>query len=165
METSQAIAERHSTRSFSPRPVARELVERIVDAGRLAATARNEQTWEFVAVTGATARARLAELAVNGAFIAEAPVCVALFCRPTKYYVEDGSAATQNMLVAAADLGVQSCWVAGDKKPYAGAAAKLLKAPADCRLMSLVALGYAARASEPRAPKRPLKNVLHWESF
>ena len=165
METLKAVSARHSTRSYSGKPVSRGLVEKIVDAGRLAATARNEQPWEFVAVTDAGVRGKLAELAENGAFISQVPVCVVLFCKDTKYCVEDGSAATQNMLVAAADLGVQSCWVAGDKKPYAEAVARMLKAPQGCRLISLVALGHAARASEPRAPKRPLAQVLHWESF
>jgi len=164
MEALEAIAQRHSTRSFSDRPVTKELLERIVAAGRLAATARNEQPCEFVVVTSPGTRRGLAELAEYGKFIAQAPACVALFCRDTKYYVEDGSAAAQNVLVAAAALGVQSCWVAGDKKPYAEAVARLLKAPAGCRLMALIPLGYAA-GPEQRAPKRALQDVLHWESF
>jgi len=164
MEALQAIAQRHSTRAFAPQPVPRDVLEKIVDAGRLAATARNVQPWEFVVATRAETRRKLADLTDHGKFIAQAPACVALFCRDGKYFIEDGSAATENILVAAAALGVQSCWVAGDKKPYAEAVAKLLKAPAGCRLMSLIPLGYA-RGPEQRAPKRPLKEVLRWESF
>jgi nitroreductase len=166
METLKAMAERHSTRSFLKKTISRDIVEKIVDAGRLAATARNEQPWEFVAVTDAVNRGKLAEsVAGNGPFIAEAPVCVALFCKDTKYFLEDGSAATENMLVAAAALGVQSCWVAGDKKPYAETVRKMLKVPTGFRLMSLVVLGYAAKTPESRVPKRPLEQVLHWECF
>jgi len=164
MEALKAIAERHSTRAFASRSVPKEVLEQIIDAGRLAATARNVQPWEFVAVTDDGVRARLAQLAENGRFIAQAPACVALFCKETKYFVEDGSAATQNIMVAAAAFGVQSCWVAGDKKPYAEEVARLLRAPAGLRLMSLIPLGYAS-GPEPRAPKRPLEEVLHWQGF
>ena len=164
MEALKAIAERHSTRSYAAKPVPREVLEQVVDAGRLAATGRNEQPWEFVVVTDAETRRRIAGITEFGKFIAQAPACVAVLCKDTKYFVEDGSAATQNIMVAAAALGVQSCWVAGDKKPYAPEISALLQAPAGCRLMSLIALGYAP-GPEARAPKRPLKEVLHWERF
>jgi nitroreductase len=73
------------------------------------------------------------------------------------------SAATQNILLAACAHGLGSCWVAGDKKPYATDIAKRLGAPGDCRLISLIALGYPAE--NPRKPKRSLAVVLHWEIF
>ena len=73
MEALKAIAERHSTRDYGLKPVAKEVLEQIVDAGRRAATARNKQPWEFVVVTDAAARRKLAELAEYGKFIAEAP--------------------------------------------------------------------------------------------
>jgi nitroreductase len=164
METLNAMAERHSARSYQDREVPRDLLEKIVDAGRLAATARNQQPWEFIVVTGAALRRSIAEVTEYGKHIAEAPACVAVFCRDTKYYLEDGSAATQNMLVAAASLGVQSCWVAGDKKSYIEDVSRLLHVPAGFRLVSLVALGYE-KTAPPRAPKRPLAQVLHWETW
>jgi nitroreductase len=103
-------------------------------------------------------------LADYGKFIAQSPACIAVFCKDTKYYLEDGCAATQNMLVAATALGVQSCWVAGDKKPYCGAIAELLKVPSGYKLISLVALGYAETPGKP-TPKRDLQEVIHWEKF
>jgi nitroreductase len=164
MDALTTIATRHSTRSYGARPVPKEVLEQIVDAGRRAATARNEQPWEFIVVTQPGTRRRIAELADYGRFIAQAPACVAVFCKDTKYYLEDGSAATQNMLLAATALGVQSCWVAGDKKPYCGAIANLLGVPAGYKLVSLVALGYAEKPGGP-TPKRELGEVLHWEKF
>lgn len=163
-ETLEAISQRHSTRAYSDRRVPKETLEKIIDAGHLAATACNEQPWEFVVVTGAETRRKIADLTDYGKFIAQAPACVAVFCKDGKYFLEDGAAASENVLVEAAALGVQSCWVAGDKKPYAEALAKLLNAPVGCRLISLIALGYAS-GPETRAAKRPLQEVLHWESF
>jgi nitroreductase len=158
------FAERHSTRSFQSKPVPRETLEIIVDAGRLAATARNEQPWEFVVVTEAGRRRQIADTTEYGKFIAQAPACIAVFCRQTKYYLEDGSAATQNILVAAAALGVQSCWVAGDKKVYTADISRMLNVTDGYNLVSLIALGYESSPA-PRVPKRKLEEVLHWEKF
>jgi len=75
-------------------------------AARLAPTARNVQPWEFVVVTEASKRRQLAALTDHGKFIAEAPVCVAVLSHETKYYIEDCSAATTSILLAAAALGL-----------------------------------------------------------
>jgi nitroreductase len=68
------------------------------------------------------------------------------------------------MLVAAANLGIGSCWVAGDKKPYCARMLELVGAPAGMKLVSIIALGYPAKKEGP-VQKRPLKDVLHWERF
>ena len=165
MDALTAIATRHSTRSFKPDPVSREQLESIVNAGRQAPSARNEQPWQFVAVADASTRKRLAELAEGGgAFLAQAPACIAVFCKDSKYFVEDGCIAAQNMLIAATALGLQSCWCAGDKKPYAEAVGTLLFAPQGHRLVAMLAIGHGA-GSDPTPPKRPLAEVLHWERF
>jgi len=164
MEAFEALKNRRSVRQYSDRPVGKELLERMIDAARLAATARNEQPWEFVAVTGRAEIQALAEITDHGKFMAGAAACVAVFCRDTTYYLEDGSAATQNLMVAAAAMGIGSCWIAGDKKPYAARIAGFLGAPDGMRLVSLVALGYpAGPAVTPE--KRELKSLLHWEKF
>ncbi|HPP12091.1 MAG TPA: nitroreductase family protein [bacterium] len=163
MDALKVLKERRSVRSFQNRAVPREVITDIVDCGRLAATARNLQPWEFVVVTEAGTREKLAEITDYGKFIAQAPVCIVVFCRETKYYLEDGSAATQNLLLAATACGLGSCWVAGDKKPYAEDICRLLNAPAGYRLVSLVAVGYPAE--KPSPSKRLLSEVLHWEKW
>ena len=164
MDTLAVIAARYSTRVFAAKPLPKETIEKIVDAGRRAPTARNVQPWEFVVVTGAEMRKKIADLTDYGKFIAQAPACIAVFCKDTKYYLEDGCAATVNILLAATALGAQSCWVAGDKKPYCGAVGQLLDVPSVYKLISLIALGHADRPGKP-TPKRELREVLHWEKF
>ena len=164
MEAMEAIRKRRSVRSFSRKEVPREIVAKIVDAGRLAATAMNLQPWEFVVVTNREGRADIAKLTDYGKFIAEAPACVAVFCRERKYYLEDGSAATENMLLAATALGLGTCWVAGDKKRYAEEVGRRLGVPEGLKLVSLVAVGFPkGAAGTPR--KRALEDVLHWGKF
>jgi nitroreductase len=164
MEALEALRTRRSCRRFQGREVPRDLIEQMVDAGRLAATARNDQPWEFVVVTDTARRREVAALTDHGPFIADAPVCIAVLAADTKYYLEDGSAATQNLLLAAHALGLAACWVAGDKKPYAPKVAALLGAPPAMRLVALVAVGYAA-GPLPNPRKRSLQEVIHWSRF
>ncbi|MCM8781557.1 MAG: nitroreductase family protein [Candidatus Omnitrophica bacterium] len=167
MEARDVLKNRRSIRSFSQKLIPRNLIEELIDCARLAPTARNLQPWEFVVVTDKVILKKLGELADNGRFISDCACCIAVFCQDTKYYLEDGCAATENILLAAQDLGLVSCWVAGDKKPYCEEVKRLLEVPKDFKLVSLIPLGYPDD-SGPRGqipPKRSLKEVLHWEKF
>jgi len=164
MQTLQAIKKRRSVRIFDAKPVPRNLLEELIDCARLAPTARNVQPWEFVIVTKKETLKNLGSQAENGSFIKDSNCCIAVFCQDTKYYLEDGSAATENILIAASSLGLAGCWVAGDKKPYCDKVKELLGVPFDFKLVSLIPLGYSD--AEPNLPsKRPLKEVLHWEKY
>lgn len=164
MDAIEALRTRRSVRQYDrERMVSDSDLETLVDCARLAASARNAQPWEFVVVRDPSTRAQLARLATNGAFIADVPACIAVFCRNSDYFLEDGCAATQNLLIAARALGLGSCWVAGHGKPYAQAVRQLLGAPEDMLLISLVAVGYPRAIPTPA--KRPLAEVLHWEKY
>ncbi|MDP2905869.1 MAG: nitroreductase family protein [Candidatus Omnitrophota bacterium] len=166
MDPLEILRTRRSIREYADKEIAKDLLEKIVDAGRFAPTARNVQPWEFVVITQAPTLKKLAELAENGRFLDRAKACIAVFCADTKYYLEDGCAATCNIMLAAAALGIGSCWVAGDKKPYCADVAKLLNAPAGYKLVSLVSLGYPkSKDSFNIAQKRGLKELIHWEKF
>jgi nitroreductase len=67
-----ALKTRRSVRSFENRPVAREIIEDIIDCGRLAASAINIQPWEFVVVTEPRLKRQIAETTDHGRFLAEA---------------------------------------------------------------------------------------------
>lgn len=96
----------------------------------MAASALNQQPWHFIAVTDEAVRKEIAKIAPNGKYIATAPVCIVTVAKKDSgYKVEDGSAATQNMLNAAKAHGLGSCWVAGYGKPYAEEICKLLGVP------------------------------------
>jgi nitroreductase len=163
MDAIEVLKTRRSVRAYRGEPVPRKVIEDAIDCGRLAATAVNIQPWEFVVVTEPEMLRRIAETTDHGRFIAQAPVCVLVLCADTKYYLEDGSAATENILLAARAHGLGSCWVAGDKKPYASQICRLVGAPRGYKLVSLIPIGYPAESPEPS--KRPLSAVLHWEKY
>lgn len=166
MDILNVIKIRRSIREFKVKPLAKDVLEKIIDAARFAPTARSVQPWEFVIVTQREVLKKIAALAENGPFISDAAACIAVFCAETKYYLEDGCAATENLMLEAAALGIGSCWVAGDKKPYCQAIKGILGAPDQFKLVSLIPLGYPKKEDEFKVKdKRSLKDLIHWEKF
>jgi len=166
MDAIKVLKNRRSVRLFLDKPIVKEDLESLIDVARFAPTARNVQPWEFVVVTDKKVLTKIANLAENGRFISGAGACIAVYCAETKYYLEDGCAATVNILNAAAALGIGSCWVAGDKKDYADTVLQLLSLPSGYKLISLIALGYPKDKDAFRTTdKRPLKELMHWERF
>jgi nitroreductase len=166
MDAIEALRTRRSTREFKPDPVPKNVIEQVVDCGRRAPSAVNVQPVDFVVVTDAARRREIAAMTDYGAFIAQAPVCIVVVARPVKYYLEDGAAAVENILVAARALGLGSCWVAGDKKPYAEQVCRFVGAAKGHQLVALVPVGFPSDSPQPAQPaKRPLEEVLHWEKF
>lgn len=164
METFDSIAKRASVREYQSKPIPKKILEKLVDAGRRAPTARAVEPWEFVVITDKEVLQRLGEIATSGSFVKDAAGCIVIFCKDTKYYLEDGCAATENILIAASDLDLGACWVAGDKKPYAGDVSKLLGIPLDLKLVSLISLGWPKVKTE-QVKNRKLEDVIHWEKF
>lgn len=164
MDALEVFKNRISVREYSDKALSKADLEKIVDAGRLAATARNEQPWEFIAVTGKDKIKELAGITDHGKFMSGAAAAIVIFCKDTKYYLEDGCAATENMLLAATAIGIASCWIAGDKKEYGVRIAGALGVPAGMKLISIISLGYPKTRPEPHQ-KRSLKEVIHWEKF
>ncbi len=166
MDTIELLRTRCSVRRYTDRPIEQGVIEAIVDCGRLAPSSHNLQPWHFVVVTKASTLADLAALADNGRFIASSAACIAVFGNTAaQRYLEDGAAATENMIIAAWTYGIGSCWVAGYDTEYATEVRLLLGVPEDYRLVSLVALGYPVGAKLLRCSKKSLSEMLHWNYF
>lgn len=166
MDIFEALKKRRSIREYRAEPVPREALQQLVDAARFAPTARGVQPWEFVVIARQETLQKIAGISDHGKFIGRAAACIAVFSQDTRYYLEDCCAATQNIMLAATALGIGSCWVAGDKKPYCPDIAGLLRVPSAYKLVSLIALGYPLSPQSFReTDKRPLAELLHWEAF
>lgn len=164
MDAIEALKGRRSVRVYDDRPVPKETIEEIIDTARLAPTANNVQPWEFVVITDPEIRVKIARLTDWGKFIAQSGACVAVYTRAVKHYLEDGSAAIENILVAAYALGLGTCWVAGYGKDYGEPIREMLGVPEGYKLVGLVALGYPGEKPEA-VEKRDLSDVLHWEKY
>ena len=161
MDALEAIHKRRSVRNFTGDPIPRADLEKIVDAGRMAATGYNRQPWEFIVVTD---QMMIDELKVAARWMEKAGAIIAVALDPsTKYWVEDGSAAVENMLIASTALGYGSCWLEGYTLPHEEAFKNLLEVPANLRLLTLVPIGVPIEW--PSKEKKSLSDVLHWEMY
>ena len=137
----------------------------MVDCARMAPSARNTHPLGFVVVTEKETMHRIGLVCANGSFIREAAACI-IVCgdASNKHLVEDGCAATENILIAAKSLGIGSCWVAGWKRDYNTTLMDILEIPSEFEIVSIIPMGYPfGLATMPS--KKKLPDVLHWEVF
>ena len=81
----------------------------------------------------------------------------------SRWWVEDGSAAIENMLIASTALGYGSCWLEGWTLPHEEAFKDLLGVPEEKRLLTLIPIGVPV--GWPTREKKPLDEVIHWERY
>jgi nitroreductase len=161
MDVFEAIKNRRSIRRFTDGSVPKTDLEKIVDAGRLAATGSNRQPWDFIVVTEKT---MIQQFTISGAWIAQAAAVIVVVMDPdSHWWIEDGSAAIQNMLLACTALGYGACWVEGDVLPHEDLFRSLLNIPLKRNVLAILPIGIASESPVP--PKKPLEHVLHWDQY
>lgn len=131
----------------------------------MAPSGNNVQPWHFVVVTDKDTLKFISEKATYGKFIKDAAACVVVYCdKDNRHHLEDGSAATENIMLAAKAYGISSCWVAGYDRSYENDINERLNVPSNLRMISIIPLGYSQDNPSPRN-KKSLSDVLHWEKF
>ena len=161
MEALEAIRRRRSVRQYTGESIPREDLEKIVDAGRMAATGYNAQPWDFIVVTE---QKIIDKLKVAAEWMDKAGAIIAVVLDPsTRFWLEDGSAAVENILIASTALGYGSCWLEGYTLPLEEEFKELLGVPAEKRLLTLVPIGVPVEW--PTREKKPLAEVIHWQRY
>lgn len=158
------IKSRHSVRKFKEKPLDDTVVRDVFTCAALAPTAINIQPWLFGCVRDRQILKNIADLTEHGKFIADAAACFAVFGeKDSTYYLEDCSAATENIILALQSYGFGSCWVAGDKKGYADAVRKILNVPEKYSLVSLIATGVPADIA--LVPKKEIDTITFLDRY
>lgn len=164
MDLIDVIKSRRSIRRFKDQPIPEDVLTEILECARLAPTAINIQPWLIGCITDKVQLERLAKMADHGHFINGSAACFAVFCeKDKKYYLEDGCAATMNIILAATAGGIGTCWIAGDKKEYVEAVRTLLEVPDKYTLVSLIAAGYPDESPQPK--KKQLADISFKNSY
>ena len=164
MDTIECLKKRRSIRNYTGKEISKEIIEEIVYCGCLAATANNIQPCEFIIIKDKEMLNRISDITDYGKFTSDSDTCVIVLSQDTKYYLEDGSAATQNILVAARAYDIGSCWIAGDKKHYCSKIKELLDVPDTFKLISIISLGYTDELN-PDIKKKEPKDIVHWNKY
>ena len=159
MDALEAIKSRRSVRKYKEEPVAEEQVKQIMEAGRWAATKGNKQPWKFILLNDAHIRSDLANTLSTGKFLSDAPMGIAVVVKPDDpiHAVQDGAAATQNMLLAAHALGLGACWISVYDMSWEEEAKRVLGIPEEERLLSVISVGHPAES--PQKEKKALDEV------
>jgi nitroreductase len=172
MQFFEVINRRRSVRVYAKQSVARDHVEGVLAATRLAPSAGDLQSYRIVVVEHCRTKEALAEAALAQDFIAAAPV-VLIFCADPEqsegkygrrgaelYCVQDATIAACYAQLAATALGLASCWVGAFDETRVAAALRL---PEGLRPVAIMPIGHAAE-SPARPPRRPLDEIVRREA-
>ena len=169
MDVSEAIRKRRSIRKYQARKVENDKIERVLEAGRLAPSAKNLQEWSFIVVRDDGRRRRLAEAAKGQTFVGEAPVVIAACATMTDYVMTCGqltypinlAIAVEHMVLQAVAEGLGTCWIGAF---YEEEVKKVLTIPPEVRAVALLPLGYPDE-SPVSSPRKKMEEIIAFETW
>ncbi|MCS7120921.1 MAG: nitroreductase family protein [Nitrososphaerota archaeon] len=173
MDFYEVIRTRRSIRSYRPDPVPEEVLNRVLEAARIAPSGSNRQPLKLIVVKDETLRRRLAAACHNQWFIAEAPIVI-VACGFNIHWNRGGymgdlsmlvdvSIAFTHLILAARAEGLGTCWIgAFDNEEVK----KILRIPKDVNVVALTPLGYPKDEGfgEP-GPRKPLSELVSVDKF
>jgi len=145
------ILERTSIRSYLDKSVEEEKIEKLLRAGMAAPTSKNKQPWHFVVVTDKSLLQKLAEASPRAAMAAKAPLAIVVCGNMTKaldgdardFWIQDCSAASENILLAATGMGLGAVWTgAYPAKERYTAVSEVLGLPETLIPLNTIVIGY-----------------------
>ncbi|MHB8118209.1 MAG: nitroreductase family protein [Methanothrix sp.] len=169
METLQAIKTRRSIRKFLDKPVSREMVRELLEAAMFAPSAGNEQPWQFIVLDDRKFLDEVPNICATASMCRQSPLAI-LVCGDSSlekypgFWVQDCSAAVENLLLAAHALGLGAVWAGVyPMMDRVEAFQRRLCLPEEITPFALVALGYPNEA--PAAPKRYREERVHYNGW
>jgi nitroreductase len=163
VEVFDAVRTVLAVRAYQDRPVPPDVVRRIVEAGRLTASAKNGQPWHFIVVENRDTIRELGRLAQTGPYAGQAPLAIVVAIEETRFAVSDASRAIQSMILTAWSEGVGSNWVGFLNLTEVKS---LLGIPDELDVLAVVPFGYPAQAhGRGKKQRKALSEVAHRERF
>ncbi len=169
MDVMEAILARRSIRSYQDKPVESEKLARVLEAGRNAPSASNQQPWRILVVTDPDLRRKVAAAARDQKFVGEAPVILVgcaiksdrvMTCGQHCYPIDLAICMT-TMSLAAVSEGLGACWIGAF---FEDKVKDLLGIPPDVRVVELMPLGYPAEKPAAR-PRKPMEEFCVMEKW
>jgi nitroreductase len=168
MTVFEAIRRRYSCRAYQDKPIEQDKLDSILEAARLAPSAKNLQDWRFVVVTDKQTKCRLAEAANNQKFLENAGVII-VACSVSNEVMRCGQAvgpidvaiALEHICLQATELGLGTCWIGSF---YTEKVRRILDIPAETTIIELMAVGYPADTKK-ESNRQPLKKIICYEQW
>jgi nitroreductase len=168
MAVLEAIRKRYSCRAYQDKNIEKEKLNQILDAARLAPSAKNQQDWRFVVLTDKEKKHKLVEAANNQTFMENAGAII-VACSVSSEVMRCGQAvgpidvaiALEHICLQAAQLGLATCWIGSF---YPDKVRPIVGIPQDVAIIELMALGYPA--DKQKEPKRePMEKIVCYEKW
>jgi len=159
------VLSRRSIRRYEKQDIPKDVLDKILEAGRQAPSAGNKQPWRFIVLTDYDIKEKLSHGRWN-TFVKDSAFTV-VGCGyigdeyGRKWSTVDTSIALQNMVIAAWGLGIGSCWI-GDFQE--AEVKRLLNIPEDRKVIALVTFGYPAEKIGSRQ-KKPIDEIVSYNKF
>lgn len=169
MEAIKALLTRRSIRKYTSQAVPEEFIRELLNAGMHAPTARNLQPWHFVVVDKREIIDELSVAHPHARMLRQATLAI-LVCGDKKiqeadgYIIQDCSAATQNIMLAAHALGLGSVWLGMyPREERMQKVSELLEIPEHILPVALIAIGHPDEVKD--SPDRYKEERIHWNKY
>ncbi len=163
----QTIFARRSIRKYTDQPVSKEDIRILLEAAMAAPSASNRKPWRFIVITERRTLDALAEAHPYGKMLFEAPLCISVcgdLTEMEQFWVQDCSAATENLLLAATALGLGAVWLGVyPNQERVVAVRQILGLPETITPLNLISIGHPAEEKEPRTQYD--ESRVHWEHW
>lgn len=148
------ILARRSIRKYANDPVSEEQIKKLLEAGMAAPSSNNVKPWHMITVQDRDTLGKLAEAHPHGKMLKGAAAAIAV-CGDMEiapnYWIQDCSAATENILIAVSALGLGAVWLGcHPRKERVDAIRKILGMPEKIGILSLISIGHPGEEKEPR---------------
>jgi nitroreductase len=169
MGFSELIRARYSVRAYKPDPVEEDKLQQVLEAARLAPTAANRQPFQIIVIHTAGREAELKRVYNRGWFV-QAPLVLCACGIPAENWVRmdgknyndvDVTIAMDHLILAAADIGLGTCWIAAFDP---AAAREVLNLPDGVEPVAFTPLGYPADGPRPKS-RKPLESLVRYERW
>ena len=163
------IHRRKSVRKYLDKPVTRDQLTLLMKAGMAAPTAADKRPWEFVAVTGRAILDSLAECSPTGKMLRNAPAALVVCCDTrralnSEVWVQDCSAATENILLAAEAIGLGAVWIGIYPEYFKyNHIRRILGIPMEVIPLNIISIGWPTGEEKPKDKYDPSR--IHWEQW
>ena len=146
----EAILERRSIRQYTEQPIPEEMFTELLEAGMCAPSAGNERPWHFIVITERSLLEGITEIHEHSKMLKQAPAAIIVCADLTRniypgvnYWIQDCAAATENILLAAQDKGLGTCWLGVyPREERMAGMRRLLELPEHIVPFAAVAVGY-----------------------
>ena len=164
MDVFDAIRKRRSVRSYQDRPVEKEKLEKILEAARLAPSAKNRQEWRFIVVTDEEKIKMLVDACKGQRFVGEAPVVIVGLADSSvsRWYKVDIGIAMEHMALEAVELGLGTCWIGAF---YPEKVKEILDIPDEKEVVALLTLGYPKDEGERITSRKSLNEIVCYNRY